>query len=240
MARRPLGNLSPFPCASSFATRFGFGAGSSRVVSTSLRTYCACSAAELGVGLLPAGGRPARPSIPAWPWTEPLVWAGGTLIVLAGLLFGAAWLVDNGVRLAMLPASGPLPGDNPALGRARDALIAAVGGEELLAQARTVLNVARQDRFGLGYSVVNISGLSETYDSTYQVPTETATDLGRLRELCWSIGCFLVLWVAPAVGAPALAASDRALFRDSGRLGLFLGSCRGRVRQRAAGQGARS
>jgi hypothetical protein len=118
-------------------------------------------------------------SFPLWPWTEPLVWAGVTLIVLAGMLFGASWLIDNGVRL-MVPGSGWNADDNPELRQARNALMAAVGGEELLAQARTFINVARQDQFGHAYSVVNISGLSETYDSTYQVPTDIATELGRL------------------------------------------------------------
>jgi hypothetical protein len=119
-------------------------------------------------------------SIPVWPWTEPLVWAGGTLIALAGMLFGASWLVDNGVGLRLLGEGGWFPDDNPELGPARNALMVAVGGEELLAQARTFINVARQDQFGHAYSVVNISGLSETYDSTYQVPTGTATELGGL------------------------------------------------------------
>jgi hypothetical protein len=119
-------------------------------------------------------------SIPLWPWTESLVWAGGTLIVLAGMLFGLSWLVNNGVGLRL--GDSIWASDDPQLGPARNALMAAVGGEELLAQARTFINVARQDRFGHAYSVVNISGLSETYDSTYQVPTGTATELDGLID----------------------------------------------------------
>lgn len=118
-------------------------------------------------------------SIPVWPWTEPLVWAGGTLIALAAMLFGASWLVDNGIG-SRLGEGGWIPDNNPELGPARNQLMAAVGGEELLAQARTFINVARQDQFGHAFSVVNISGLSETYDSTYQVPTGTATELDSL------------------------------------------------------------
>jgi hypothetical protein len=86
-------------------------------------------------------------SIPAWPWAEPLLWAGVTLVALAGMLFIASWLVDNGVGL-MLGEGGWIPDDNAELGPARNGLMAAVGGEELLAQARTFVNAARQDQFG--------------------------------------------------------------------------------------------
>jgi len=127
-------------------------------------------------------------SIPVWPWTEPLVWAGGTLIALAGMLFGASWLVDNGIGASWLVNNGIelrlrggwIPDDDPELEPARNGLMAAVAGRELLAQARTSINVARQGQFGHAYSAVNISGLSETYDSTYQIPTSTATELDRL------------------------------------------------------------
>ncbi|HTW00019.1 MAG TPA: hypothetical protein VMF87_06930 [Streptosporangiaceae bacterium] len=130
-----------------------------------------------GAGCLLAGAGLA--TIRLWPWTDPLLWAGGTLFTLAVLLLAGAWLVDNGLRL-IYPASFWVPDDNPELGPARDALMTAVGGEELLAQARTVINIARQDQYGHAYSVANISGLSETYDGTYQVPTVTAAELDRL------------------------------------------------------------
>jgi hypothetical protein len=118
-------------------------------------------------------------SIPAWPLTEPLVWAGATMIAVAGILYGVHWLL--GTRLGLTLLKGELIlGINPELDEARDRLMAAISQDELLAQARTVINATRQDRFGHAYSVVGTSGLSETFDSTFQVPTGAATELDGL------------------------------------------------------------
>ena len=111
-----------------------------------------------------------------WPFARTLVWAGAT--VLVGAL--ALWLVprallgtDFGYRLVQGDGS-------PALAAARDRLIAAVTDVELLAQARTFINVGRQDRFGHIYSVVGSQGLSEVYDSGNRVSTRVADDFAEL------------------------------------------------------------
>lgn len=119
-------------------------------------------------------------SFPLWPWTEPLVWAGITTIAVAGLLYSAPRLA-TGFGLRLLTGQGGL-NSNVELDEARDRLMSAVGQEEFLAQARTFINTARQDQFSHTYSVANISGLSEIYDSTYQVPTHVADELSSLLE----------------------------------------------------------
>jgi hypothetical protein len=136
--------------------------------------------AFLGVGLVGALFAVAGvASIPAWPWTEPLVWAGASMIAAAGLLSGVHWLL--GTRLGLTLLRGELIlGINPELDEARNRLMAAISQDELLAQARTVINTTRQDRFGHAYSVAGTSGLSETFDSTFQVPTGTAAELDGL------------------------------------------------------------
>jgi hypothetical protein len=117
-------------------------------------------------------------SIPLWPWTKPLLWAGATMLVVAGIVYFAPRLA-TGMGLRILIGGGSID-TNPELEEARNRLMAAVNQDEFLAQARTFINTARQDQFSHTYSVVNISGLSETYDSTYQVPTATAAELVAL------------------------------------------------------------
>ena len=118
-------------------------------------------------------------SISLWPWTQPLVWAGVTMLAVAGLLYGFRWLL--GTEMGSILLGGELTlGVDPELDEARNRLMAAIGQDELLAQARTFINTTRQDRFGHAYSVAGISGLSETFDSTYQVPTATAAELDGL------------------------------------------------------------
>ena len=119
-------------------------------------------------------------SFPLWPWTEPLVGAGITMIAVAGFLYSAPRLAA-GLGLRLLTGQGGL-NSNIELDEARNRLMSAVGQEEFLAQARALINTARQDQFSHAYSVANISGLSEIYDTTYRVPTDIAAELGGLLE----------------------------------------------------------
>jgi energy-coupling factor transporter ATP-binding protein EcfA2 len=135
----------------------------------------ALAAAAAGAMLVVA----AVASIAVWRWTEPLAWAGATMLVIAGLLQAFRMLLAT--RPGLRAFRGELPqGFGPEVAHARNALIAAVGQDEFMAQARTFINTRRQDRFGLAYSVGSISGLSEIYDITYQVPTSAAAELEAL------------------------------------------------------------
>jgi hypothetical protein len=117
-------------------------------------------------------------SIPLWPWTQPLLWAGASTLTAAGILY---WAPRLAAVLGIRTLTGEVALDtNPELAEARNRLMAAISQDEFLAQARTFINTARQDQFSHAYSVANISGLSETYDSTYQVPTDTAAELNGL------------------------------------------------------------
>jgi hypothetical protein len=117
-------------------------------------------------------------SFPLWPWTKPLMWAGISMIAVAGFLYSAPRLA-TGLELRLLTGEVALNADL-VLEEARNRLMAALGQEEFLAQARTFINTTRKDQFNQAYSVTNISGLSETYDATYQVSTYTATELSSL------------------------------------------------------------
>ncbi len=116
-------------------------------------------------------------SIGAWPWTQWLAWAGATLFVPATLTFGYGWISGQEWFKAMQGA--PSPG-HPVLSRAREDLMAAIPHKELVAHARMLIGSWREARFSRLYSVTSISGLSETYDSTFQVATSTAADLEGL------------------------------------------------------------
>jgi hypothetical protein len=104
--------------------------------------------------------------------------AGATLLVAAGSgwaflrLFG-----DHYFRFLGYVQRGGID-----LDIIRSQLIAAVSGTELLAHVRTLINEARQGRFGHVYSVLGAPGLSEVYDSTNQVPTRVAAELGELLD----------------------------------------------------------
>ena len=102
------------------------------------------------------------------------------MIAVAVFLYSAPRLA-TGLGLRLLTGQGGL-NTNVELDEARNRLMSAVGQEEFLAQARTLINTARQDKFSHAYSVANISGLSEIYDTTYQVPTDIAAELSRLLE----------------------------------------------------------
>jgi hypothetical protein len=114
-------------------------------------------------------------SLAAWPWTEPLVWAGGSMLTVAALL----WVSRRVLGFRLLKGE-LIPGASPDLAAARDRLMAAISGTELLAQARTFINTGRQGRFGHAYSVTGSPGLSEVYDSIYSVPTGIAAELDGL------------------------------------------------------------
>jgi hypothetical protein len=115
----------------------------------------------------------------AWPWTEPLVWAGGDVLAVAAVLWTGPRVLD------IDPNFGPnssefLPGFSLDMAAARDRLMAAVSEAELLAQVRTFINTARQGRFGQAYSVAGSPGLSEVYDSANRVSTEIEAELDGL------------------------------------------------------------
>jgi KAP family P-loop domain len=116
-------------------------------------------------------------SIIAWPWTQWLVWAGAALFIPAALTYGYGW-ISGQERFKTLQGT-PSPG-HPVLARARGNLMAAIPHNELVAHARTLIGSWREARFSHLYSVTSISGLSETYDSTFQVATNTAADLEGL------------------------------------------------------------
>jgi hypothetical protein len=122
-------------------------------------------------------------SMSAWPWTEPLLWAGAALLCVAALVYGVLWLGgESGLRLLWGTMGGPVTA--PGVEQARNRLMAALTRDEFLAQARTLINTARRDQFGHDYSVSSIAGLSETYDASYQVSTSTAAELeGLLARL---------------------------------------------------------
>jgi hypothetical protein len=120
-------------------------------------------------------------SIAVWPWTEPFVWAGAAMMIAATLIYGLRWLDSE---LGLRVRGNVVSGTTPRVEEARDRLMAAITHDEFLAQARTFINTARKDQFGHSYAVAGISGLSETFDSTYQVATSTAAELdGLLTQL---------------------------------------------------------
>lgn len=114
-----------------------------------------------------------------WRWAESLAWAGTALVAVAWVLCVCYSLLGTqpGLRLFR---SELVSGIGPDLARFRNQLMDSVSHEEFMAQARTIINTRRQDQFGHAYSVRNISGLTETHDITYQIPTGTAAELDGL------------------------------------------------------------
>lgn len=133
----------------------------------------------------------------------------GLLLALAALVgtaagFSAPWLLPTGIaalgsaitlwlsefglrtapgqKLSEFVAQMRAADLGPLVGYARGQLMAAVSENELLAQVRTLINTARQGRFGLFYSVASNPGLSEAYDSTNRVSTETEAELTGLLD----------------------------------------------------------
>jgi hypothetical protein len=133
-------------------------------------------AAACGVLLVAAGAA----VMPAWPPAMRLLWPGAATLCLAALVYGALWLGgESGLGLFNAVDT---PRGSPAVARARNQLMGALGGDELLAQARMFINMARHDQLGHAYAVTSIAGLSETYDATYQVSTSTAAELEGLLD----------------------------------------------------------
>jgi hypothetical protein len=126
----------------------------------------------------------------AWHPLLTLADAGGGLLVIAGLMWAAPLFIDDsssmyGLFGALRPGRGRLGTARPGSGAvdaARLQLMAAIGGTEMLALVRTVINTVRQDRFGPEYSVAGTPGLSEVYDSINRVPTGVAADLNGLLD----------------------------------------------------------
>lgn len=114
-----------------------------------------------------------------WPWLQPLVWPGGITILIAAALAASDLAFKNRLFADLVREVFSSTG-GPELVAARDRLMASVSQTELLAQTRTLVNNARQRRFGHQYAVVSSPGLSEVYDSSNRVPTSVAAELDGL------------------------------------------------------------
>src|SRR6266516_2812311 len=113
-------------------------------------------------------------------WAEPLRWAGVTTLAVAGLSYAALRMLRTGIGLRLLRGELIPTISHPHLVAARFRLMAAISETELLAQARTFANNARQDRLSHEYSVAGSPGLAEASDFSYQVPTDIAGELDGL------------------------------------------------------------
>jgi hypothetical protein len=131
------------------------------------------SLAAIGLAAAAAGVA----SISAWPWTEWLTWAGATLFVPAILTYSYGRI--SGQEWFKTLQGTPSPG-HPVLAQARDNLMAAIPHSEFAGHARTLISSWREATFSTVYSVTSIFGLSETYDSTFEVATGTAAELEGL------------------------------------------------------------
>jgi energy-coupling factor transporter ATP-binding protein EcfA2 len=129
-------------------------------------------AAVLGLIVAASGGA----TWALWPLARTMVWAGATVLLGALVL----WLVPRALLGTGFGARLVQGDGSPALAAARDRLMAAVTDAELMAQARTFINVERRDRFGHVYAVAGSQGLSEIYDSANRVPTRIADDFAEL------------------------------------------------------------
>jgi len=113
-------------------------------------------------------------------WAGPLRWAGVTTLAVAGLSYAALRMLRTGIGLRLLKGELIPTISHPHLVAARFRLMAAISETELLAQARTFANKARQDRLSHEYSVAGSPGLAEASDFSYQVPTDIAGELDGL------------------------------------------------------------
>jgi hypothetical protein len=145
--------------------------GSHQTFNSMLRRFW-ISASAVGALLIVGGVA----SLAAWWWTAPLVWAGGTILTIVTAL----WVVLKTLGTDWLLRIGLIQGGSPEMVAARDQLMAAVHGAELLAQVRTLINTARHGRFDHTYTVAGSPGLSEVYDSANRVPTNTEAELDGL------------------------------------------------------------
>jgi hypothetical protein len=130
-------------------------------------------ASVTGVLMIIGGGV----SSATWAPMAALAEAGATVLVVAALFWAVLRFFGGEYYFQSI---GFVESSNIDLDILRSQLIAAISETELLAQVRTFINEARQDRFGHQYSVAGAPGLSEVYDSTNRVPTRVAADLGDL------------------------------------------------------------
>lgn len=161
----------PVPGAVSASDSFSDLSSTLRVTSR----FLAMAAAVAGLVFVAAG----LASVAAWHWTASLVWAGATMVIVAGVLaaFGRMLATRIGIRFLRGELSAGIGAE---LTDTRSRLMAAVGQDEFVAQARTFINARRQNEFGQEFSAVSISGLSEIYDIAYRVPTDAAAELDSL------------------------------------------------------------
>jgi hypothetical protein len=121
----------------------------------------------------------------AWFWSvaDALLGAGAALLAAAALVVGARRAIGTSYGRMLLEGIARSD-EGVELILARHRLITAVSLSELLAQVRTFINTARQDRFDHEYSVSTSPGLTEVYDSINRVPTEISAELeGLLARL---------------------------------------------------------
>jgi hypothetical protein len=165
------------------ATTFGIDPklipyGSRRNLTSFLRLLVG-SAGAGGAILVTVGLVGAR----SWSPADALVGAGGALLAVAAIVEGAWRAIATKYGRALMEGIARSD-EGVELILARHRLMTAVGMAELLAQVRTSINTARQDRFDHEYSVSTSPGLSEVYDSINRVPTEVSTELeGLLARL---------------------------------------------------------
>jgi hypothetical protein len=128
----------------------------------------------LAGALMTAGG--AAGSV-AWAPMAILAQAGATVLVVAI----AAWALPRFLgRGDLFRSLGFTQRGGSDMDLIRSRLMTAVRETELLAQVRTHVNNARQDRFGHLYSVAGAPGLSEVYDAANLIPTRVAAEMDEL------------------------------------------------------------
>jgi hypothetical protein len=112
-----------------------------------------------------------------WAPMAGLAEAGATLLAVAAIIWAVPRFLGGGDYFQTL---GFIQRGNIDLDFIRSQLMAAVSETELLAQVRTLINDARQDRFGQLYSVAGAPGLSEVYDTANLIPTRVAAEMDEL------------------------------------------------------------
>jgi KAP family P-loop domain len=112
-----------------------------------------------------------------WAPMAALAQAGVTLLVVVALVWVMPRFLGGGDYFQSL---GVTQRGNIDLDFIRSQLMTAVSETEVLAQVRTLINDARQDRFGHLYSVAGAPGLSEVYDIANLIPTKVAAEMDEL------------------------------------------------------------
>jgi hypothetical protein len=111
---------------------------------------------------------------------QPWLSLGITVMAVVAAVWSAR--LTLGTRFAADLFGGMIDPGLPWLAEARQELMAAVGGAELLAHVRTNINASRRRRFGQAFTVISSPGLSEVYDSANRVPTDAAAELASLID----------------------------------------------------------